>query len=129
MLSRIGVHAFDEEYDFLPADPYLVTFLYQLFLSKTDSWRKQNKPGAEKVFLHDNPEITLDKLFAIALGSNFCRKENKQLKRFHREKPPNLNQKQWLMYLILTWPKFREIFNCTATDKYVLDGHRPCYPY
>ncbi|XP_072143017.1 uncharacterized protein [Dermacentor andersoni] len=129
MLRSIGARGMDEEYDYLPGEPYLVNFLYEHFISKVDSWRKRSKPGADKVFLHDNPEITLDKLFAIGLGSNFCRKEDSDIEKFYQAKPPNINYKQRLLYLILTWLKFRDVFNCTGTDKYVADGHKPCYPY
>ncbi|XP_065280482.1 uncharacterized protein [Dermacentor albipictus] len=129
VLDYIGGTGGEEEYDYLQVDPYLVKFLYELYVSKAESWRQRSKPGADKVFLHDNPDLTLEKLFAIGLGSNFCRKEDSELETFYKEKPPNLNHKQRLMYLILTWMNFRDVFNCTGTDKYVIDGQRPCYPY
>ncbi|XP_075539915.1 uncharacterized protein LOC142574786 [Dermacentor variabilis] len=69
VLTSIGARGEEEEYDYLQGEPYLVKFLYELFISKADSWRQRSKPGADKVFLHDNPELTLEKLFAIGLGS------------------------------------------------------------
>ncbi|KAL1414610.1 hypothetical protein MTO96_007285 [Rhipicephalus appendiculatus] len=129
VLSNIGASVGAEEYDYLHAEPYLLMFLHHLYMTKAESWKAKAKPDAEKILLHDHPDLTLDKLFAIAFGSNFCRKEDADIRTFRSEKPPNLNRKQWLMYLIQTWVKFRDIFNCTGTDKYVIDHFTPCHNY
>ncbi|KAL3206508.1 hypothetical protein MRX96_040012 [Rhipicephalus microplus] len=76
VLSNLGASAGAEEYDYLHAEPYVLKFLHNLYVTKAEIWKKKVKPDAEKVLLHDHPDLTLDKLFAIAFASNFCSKKD-----------------------------------------------------
>ncbi|KAH8040517.1 hypothetical protein HPB51_011213 [Rhipicephalus microplus] len=69
VLSNLGASAGAEEYDYLHAEPYVLKFLHNLYVTKAEIWKKKVKPDAEKVLLHDHPDLTLDKLFAIAFAS------------------------------------------------------------
>ncbi|XP_077508586.1 uncharacterized protein LOC144119964 [Amblyomma americanum] len=119
MLHGLGYAPLTSDAWHAPSEPFLLEFLYNLFMSKTESWKMKDKPTAEQVFLHDYPDITIDKLFVIAIGSNFCRKDDDDIKQFRRERTnAGMTAKQRLTYLMRYWPKFRKIFNCSDTDVY-----------